>query len=173
MYFLKIDSLEAKPFCLKWKKRFNFPELRQNHSKDCLHWAITSKRNKLESSGWAQIIAYKKSFSDLMYFLKIESQEAKLFCLKGFKGHYQPALLHHWVQGSSAGRKSLSINIYGWILASVHYELAKTLQEGMILQFFGHSIMSTVCLTVHYSKQPRSNPDQMRFLARSCLSIVL
>ena len=79
-----------------------------------------------------------------MYFLKIESQEAKLFCLKGFKGHYQPALLHHWVQGSSAGRKSLSINIYGWILASVHYELSKTLQEGMILQFFGHSIMSIV-----------------------------
>ena len=81
-----------------------------------------------------------------MYFLKIESQEAKLFCLKGFKGHYQPALLHHWVQGSSAGRKSLSINIYGWMLASVHHELAKTLQEGMILQFFGRSIMSNVQL---------------------------
>ena len=78
-----------------------------------------------------------------MYFLKIESQEAKLFCLKGFKGHYQPALLHHWVQGSSAGRKSLSTNIYGRILASVHYKLSKTLQEGMILQFFGRSIMST------------------------------
>ena len=121
-YFLKIDSLEAKPFCLKWKKGFNFLELCQNHSKDYLHWALTSKRNKLESSGWAQIIAYKRYFSDLMYFLKIESQEAKLFCLKGFKGHYQPALLHHWVQGSSAGRKSLSINIHGCILASVKQE---------------------------------------------------
>ena len=29
------------------------------------------------------------------------------------------------------------------MLASVHHELAKTLQEGMILQFFGHSIMSS------------------------------
>ena len=120
----------------------------QNHSKDCLHRAITFKWNKLESSGWAQIIAYKKSFSDLMYFLKIESQGAKLFCLKGFKGHYQPALLHHWVQGSSAGRKSLSININGWILTSVHHKLAKTPQEGMILQFFGRSIMSLTPMDV-------------------------
>ena len=74
---------------------------------------MTFEQNELERPCWAQIIVYEKSFSDLMYFLKIELQEGKLFCLKGFKGHYQPALLHHWVQGSSAGKKSLSINMCG------------------------------------------------------------
>ena len=79
MYFLKIDSPEAK---LKDKKWVCFLELRPNQCDKCLHIAITFKQNELERPGWAQIIAYEKSFSDLMYFLKIDSLEVKLFCLK-------------------------------------------------------------------------------------------
>ena len=43
-----------------------------------LQFTITSKQNKLESRGWSQIVAFKKSFPDLMYFLKIDVPEAKL-----------------------------------------------------------------------------------------------
>ena len=46
-----------------------------------LQFTITSKQNKLESRGWSQIVAFKKSFPDLMYFLKIDLPEAKLCCL--------------------------------------------------------------------------------------------
>ena len=80
--FKKIDSLEAKLFCLKDKKWVYFLELRPNQCDKCLHIAITFEQNELERPGWAQIIAYEKSFSDLMYFLKIDSLEVKLFCLK-------------------------------------------------------------------------------------------
>ena len=85
MYFLKIDSPEAK---LKDKKWVCFLELRPNQCDKCLHIAITFEQNKLERPGWAQIIAYEKSFSDLMYFLKIDSLEVKLFCLKQNKFVY-------------------------------------------------------------------------------------
>ena len=76
MYFLKIDSPEAK---LKDKKWVCFLELRPNQCDKCLHIAITFEQNELERPGWAQIIAYETCFSNLKYFLKIDSLEAKPF----------------------------------------------------------------------------------------------
>ena len=68
-------------FLLRLRFNVTYVKNENNHKThkfcDCLLSFITSKQIELESPGWSQIVALEKSFPDLMWFLKIDTERAE------------------------------------------------------------------------------------------------